>query len=146
MHENPYRGQSYPGSPPASMWLARVTSCDHTSYCHFCSPITPQRTLPECTPTRILISTPVASLTFLLLRIQVLWVVLYGLYKSKTVTGIANITFLIAIYINRLLRNKIYEWFDDHMIIKQLKIILTLIKDKNIMTKRYVALFTNNSI
>lgn len=47
------------------MWLAKVTSCDHTSYCHFCRPITPQRTFPECTPTRMLISTPVASLTFL---------------------------------------------------------------------------------
>lgn len=56
---------SYPGTPPASMWLARVTSCDQTSYCHFWRPITPQRTFPECTPTRMLMSTPVASLTFL---------------------------------------------------------------------------------
>lgn len=55
----------YPGTPPASMWLAKVTSWDHTSYCHFCRPITPQRTFPECTPTRMLMSTPVASLTFL---------------------------------------------------------------------------------
>jgi len=56
---------SYPGTPPASMWLARVTSCDQTSYCHFWRPITPQRTFPEWTPTRMLMSTPVASLTFL---------------------------------------------------------------------------------
>lgn len=56
---------SYPGTPPASMWLARVTSCDQTSYCHFWRPITPQRTFPEWTPTRMFMSTPVASLTFL---------------------------------------------------------------------------------
>lgn len=55
----------YPGTPPASMWLASVTSCDQTSYCHFWSPITPHRTFPEWTPTRILMSTPVASRTFL---------------------------------------------------------------------------------
>lgn len=55
----------YPGTPPASMWLANVTSCDQTSYCHFCRPMTPQRTFPEWTPTRMLISTPVASRTFL---------------------------------------------------------------------------------
>lgn len=47
------------------MWLANVTSCDHTSYCHFCRPITPQRTFPVCTPTRMLISTPVASRSLL---------------------------------------------------------------------------------
>lgn len=56
---------SYPGTPPASMWLANVTSCDHTSYCHFRRPMTPHRTFPEWTPTRMLISTPVASRTFL---------------------------------------------------------------------------------
>lgn len=57
--------QSYPGTPPASMWLASVTSCDHTSYCHFCRPMTPHSTFPECTPTRMLMSTKVASRTFL---------------------------------------------------------------------------------
>lgn len=41
---------TYPGKPPDSMWLARVTSFDQTSNCHFCSPITPQRTEPECIP------------------------------------------------------------------------------------------------
>lgn len=56
---------THPGTPPASIWLANVTSCDHTSYCHFWSPITPHRTFPECTPTRMLMSTPVASRTFL---------------------------------------------------------------------------------
>jgi len=56
---------SYPGTPPASMWLASVTSCDHTSYCHLRRPITPHRTFPEWTPTRMLMSTPVASRTFL---------------------------------------------------------------------------------
>lgn len=56
---------THPGTPPASIWLARVTSCDQTSYCHFWSPITPHRTFPECTPTRMLMSTPVASRTFL---------------------------------------------------------------------------------
>lgn len=56
---------SHPGTPLASMWLARVTSWDQTSYCHFCSPMTPQSTLPECTPTRMLISTPVAARSFL---------------------------------------------------------------------------------
>ena len=57
--------RTHPARPPASMWLARVTSWDQTSYCHFCSPMTPQSTLPECTPTRMLISTPVAARSFL---------------------------------------------------------------------------------
>lgn len=56
---------SHPGRPPDSMWLANVTSCDHTSYCHFCKPITPLSTLPVWTPTRMLISTPVASRSLL---------------------------------------------------------------------------------
>lgn len=56
---------THPGRPPDSMWLARVTSCDHTSNCHLRRPITPHSTLPECTPTRMLISTPVASRTCL---------------------------------------------------------------------------------
>lgn len=59
------KSTAYPGTPPASMWLASVTSCDHTSYCHFRRPITPHRTFPEWTPTRMLMSTPVASRTFL---------------------------------------------------------------------------------
>lgn len=56
---------SHPGRPPDSMWLANVTSWDHTSYCHFCKPITPQSTFPLWTPTRMLISTPVASRSLL---------------------------------------------------------------------------------
>lgn len=55
----------HPGRPPDSMWFANVTSSDHTSYCHFCKPITPQSTLPLWTPTRILTSTPVASRSLL---------------------------------------------------------------------------------
>lgn len=62
---------SYPGSPPDSMWLARVTSCDHTSNCHLRKPMTPQSTFPECTPTLMLISTPVASRTSL--EVQWAW-------------------------------------------------------------------------
>lgn len=59
------RTTTYPGRPPDSMWLAKVTSCDHTSNCHLRRPITPHSTLPECTPTLMLISTPVASRTCL---------------------------------------------------------------------------------
>lgn len=56
---------TYPGRPPDSMWLASVTSCDHTSNCHFLRPITPQSTLPEWTPTLMLMSISVASRTCL---------------------------------------------------------------------------------
>lgn len=42
--------KTYPGRPPDSIWLANVTSFDHTSNCHFCRPITPQSTEPECIP------------------------------------------------------------------------------------------------
>lgn len=59
------RFSSYPGSPPASILLARVTSFDQTSYCHLRSPNTPQSTLPECIPTRIFKLTSVASTTAL---------------------------------------------------------------------------------
>ena len=45
--------EAYPGCPPASILLARVTSSDQTSYYHFLAPITPQRTRPEWTPTRM---------------------------------------------------------------------------------------------
>ena len=37
----------YPGTPALSMMLARVTSLDHTSNCHFRKPRTPQCTLPH---------------------------------------------------------------------------------------------------
>lgn len=58
-------GGSHPGTPADSMRLARDTSWDHTSYCHFLRPITPHRTFPEWIPTLMLMSTPVASLTCL---------------------------------------------------------------------------------
>ena len=56
---------TYPGIPPDSMWLARETSFDHTSNCHLFTPSTPDRTWPVCTPTRMLISAPVARRTSL---------------------------------------------------------------------------------
>lgn len=52
-----------PGSPPASITLARVTSLDHTSYCHFLRPSTPHSTRPVCKPTRMFRLTSVASAT-----------------------------------------------------------------------------------
>lgn len=52
-----------PGSPPASITLASVTSFDHTSYCHFLRPSTPHSTRPVCRPTRMFRSTSVASTT-----------------------------------------------------------------------------------
>lgn len=54
---------SYPGKPPLSMWLAKVTSSLHTSNCHFRRPSTPHSTFPVWIP--ILMSTlkPVASRT-----------------------------------------------------------------------------------
>jgi len=54
---------SYPGRPPLSMWLAKVTSSLHTSNCHFRKPSTPHSTFPVWIP--ILMSTlnPVASRT-----------------------------------------------------------------------------------
>lgn len=54
---------SHPALPPASMWLANVTSFDHTSNCHFLSPSTPQCTRPLWMPTRMLTLTPVTSRT-----------------------------------------------------------------------------------
>lgn len=54
---------THPGRPAASMTLARVTSLDHTSYCHLRRPRTPQRTRPVCSPTRMFRSTSVASAT-----------------------------------------------------------------------------------
>ena len=56
---------SYPGIPPDSIWLARVTSLLHTSNCHFLSPNTPQCTRPVCIPTRMFTFTPVTSRTSL---------------------------------------------------------------------------------
>ena len=47
----------YPGMPPDSMWLASVTSYDHTSNCHLRRPSTPHRTEPEWIPMRISRST-----------------------------------------------------------------------------------------
>lgn len=52
-----------PGSPPASITLASVTSLDHTSYCHFLSPRTPHSTRPVWRPTRMFRFTSVASAT-----------------------------------------------------------------------------------
>lgn len=52
-----------PGSPPDSMWLASVTSFDHTSNCHLRRPRTPHRTRPEWMPTRIFRLTSVDSTT-----------------------------------------------------------------------------------
>lgn len=52
-----------PGNPPASITLAKVTSLDQTSYCHFLRPSTPHSTRPVWRPTRIFKSTSVASTT-----------------------------------------------------------------------------------
>lgn len=37
---------THPALPPASIWLASVTSLDQTSNCHFLRPRTPQCTRP----------------------------------------------------------------------------------------------------
>ena len=56
----------YPGRPPDSMWLAMVTSSDHTSNCSlFMLPNTPLSAAPVCTPTRMLTSVPVRFCTSL---------------------------------------------------------------------------------
>ena len=60
--------RSYPGSPPASILLASVTSFDQTSYCHFRRPRTPQRTRPVWMPTRMFSWTSVASTTELKMK------------------------------------------------------------------------------
>ena len=44
---------SYPGIPPDSIRFANVTSSLQTSNCHLRRPMTPQSTLPVCTPIRI---------------------------------------------------------------------------------------------
>lgn len=54
---------AHPGSPPASIMLARVTSLDQTSYCHLRRPSTPHSTLPVWIPTLIFSCTSVASTT-----------------------------------------------------------------------------------
>lgn len=54
---------TYPGMPPLSMWLAKVTSFDHTSNCHLINPNTPQCTRPVCIPTRIFTLTAITSRT-----------------------------------------------------------------------------------
>lgn len=56
---------SYPAFPPASIWLASVTSLDQTSNCHLRSPRTPQWTRPLWIPTLMFTLTPVTSLTSL---------------------------------------------------------------------------------
>ena len=53
----------YPGMPPDSMLLAKVTSLDQTSNCHLRRPRTPQWTRPVWIPTRMLTFTPVTSRT-----------------------------------------------------------------------------------
>lgn len=64
---------SYPGSPPLSIWLARVTSSLHTSNCHLRRPSTPHSTFPVWIP--ILMSTlkPVASRTNLRVQGDTVW-------------------------------------------------------------------------
>ena len=57
--------ETYPAWPPASIWLANVTSLDQTSNCHFLRPSTPQCTLPLWIPTRMFTFTPVTSRTSL---------------------------------------------------------------------------------
>lgn len=49
--------KTYPGMPPDSMWLAIMTSFDHTSKCHFLLPRTPHITDPLWIPIRISKST-----------------------------------------------------------------------------------------
>ena len=63
---------TYPGCPLASMWLARVTSLDHTSNCHLCRPMSPHRTAPVWIPTLISTLWPVLHLTRLWEK-MVLW-------------------------------------------------------------------------
>lgn len=41
---------TYPGTPPDSIWLAIITSLDHTSKCHFLFPSTPHITDPLWIP------------------------------------------------------------------------------------------------
>lgn len=60
----------YPAWPPASIWLASVTSLDQTSNCHFRRPSTPQCTRPLCMPTRMFTFTPVTSRTNLHMYIK----------------------------------------------------------------------------
>ena len=64
-HPWPPGPDTHPARPPASMWLARVTSLDHTSNCHFRRPRTPQCTRPLWMPTRMITFTPVTSRTSL---------------------------------------------------------------------------------
>lgn len=52
-YRNAYDKCVYPGMPPDSMWLASVTSYDHTSNCHLRRPSTPHRTEPEWIPMRM---------------------------------------------------------------------------------------------
>lgn len=59
---------SYPGMPPLSMWLAKVTSFDQTSNCHLIRPKTPQWTLPVWMPTRIFTFTAITSRTKLRIK------------------------------------------------------------------------------
>lgn len=72
-----------PGSPPASITFASVTSFDQTSYCHFLRPSTPHSTRPVCRPTRMFRSTSVASTTDLQGGDG-------GGYKVKTVEDLKN--------------------------------------------------------
>ena len=44
---------THPGIPPDSMLLARVTSLDQASNCHFLLPRTPANRVPEWMPTRM---------------------------------------------------------------------------------------------
>lgn len=82
-----------PGSPPASITLASVTSFDHTSYCHFLRPSTPHNTRPVCKPTRMFKLTSVASATDL--QRQTTWVKLeYISISSMSVLEGSNLGFL----------------------------------------------------
>ena len=55
----------YPGTPPASVLLAMVTSSLQTSYCHLVSPSTPDSTRPVLIPTLMFKLISAASRTLL---------------------------------------------------------------------------------
>ena len=56
----------YPGIPPDSIRLAKLTSSLHTSNCHFLKPMTPHNTFPVWTP--ILMSTFVCVISLTALQ------------------------------------------------------------------------------
>lgn len=76
---------SYPAWPPASIWLASVTSLDQTSNCHLRRPSTPQCTRPLCMPTRMFTFTPVTSRTNLQSRMHDNWKAYRGANGTEAV-------------------------------------------------------------